>query len=73
MTQLSQKTVVCTNTNVFMPALAAAAAPAARASQIVIYDQAPHAFHADYRPSYRKDAAEDGWKRMLAWFRQHGL
>ncbi|MCX8145231.1 MAG: dienelactone hydrolase family protein [Azovibrio sp.] len=54
-------------------ALAAAAAPAARASQIVIYDQAPHAFHADYRPSYRKDAAEDGWKRMLAWFRQHGL
>lgn len=54
-------------------ALKAAAAPAAQASQIVLYDQAPHAFHADYRPSYRKEEAEDGWKRMLAWFRQHGL
>lgn len=54
-------------------ALQAAAAPAARASQIMRYDQAPHAFHADYRPSYRKEEAEDGWKRMLAWFRQHGL
>ena len=29
------------------------------------------AFHADYRPSYRKDDAEDGWKRLLAWFRTH--
>ncbi|MGB4675017.1 MAG: dienelactone hydrolase family protein [Azovibrio sp.] len=54
-------------------ALASAAAPAARASQIILYDQAPHAFHADYRPSYRKAAAEDGWRRMLAWFQQHGL
>lgn len=53
--------------------LQAAAAPAARESRIVLYDQAPHAFHADYRPSYRKEDAEDGWKRMLAWFRQHGL
>jgi dienelactone hydrolase len=33
---------------------------------------APHAFHADYRPSYRKEAAEDGWKRMLDRFRRHG-
>jgi carboxymethylenebutenolidase len=41
---------------------------AARLSQIEVYDQAPHAFHADYRPSYRKEDAEDGWKRMLAWF-----
>jgi len=45
---------------------------AARASQFVVYPDAPHAFHADYRPSFRKEAAEDGWKRMLAWFRQHG-
>jgi hypothetical protein len=36
----------------------------------VIYPDAPHAFHADYRPSYRKPAAEDGWKRCLAWFRR---
>ena len=46
---------------------------AARASQFVVYPDAPHAFHADYRPSFRKDAAEDGWKRALAWLRQHGV
>ncbi len=42
-------------------------------SQLHVYDGAPHAFHADYRPTYRKDAAEDGWKRLLAWLRQHGV
>lgn len=47
--------------------------PAARASEIVVYDNAPHAFHADYRPSYRKEDAEDGWRRMLAWFRKNGV
>ncbi|WP_281981892.1 dienelactone hydrolase family protein [Azonexus hydrophilus] len=47
--------------------------PAAKASEIVLYDNAPHAFHADYRPSYRKEDAEDGWRRMLAWFRQNGV
>ena len=41
----------------------------AQLSQIHIYDNAPHAFHADYRPSYRKEEAEDGWQRMLAWFK----
>lgn len=46
---------------------------AAEASAFVMYPDAPHAFHADYRPSYRKEAAEDGWKRMLAWFKQHGV
>ncbi len=46
---------------------------AAKASQFVLYPDAPHAFHADYRPSFRKDAAEDGWKRALAWFQQHGV
>jgi carboxymethylenebutenolidase len=40
---------------------------AARKSQIHVYADAPHAFHADYRPSYRKDEADDGWKRMLEW------
>lgn len=40
-------------------------------SQIVIYPDAGHAFHADYRPTYRKDEAEDGWKRLTAWFKQH--
>lgn len=42
-------------------------------SQIHVYPDAGHAFHADYRPTYRKEAAEDGWQRMLAWFKQHGL
>jgi len=42
-------------------------------SQIHVYPDAPHAFHADYRPSYRKDAAEDGWKRMLDWLRANGV
>ncbi len=54
-------------------ALAAAGTPAARASQFHVYPDAPHAFHADYRPSFRKDAAEDGWKRCLDWFRSHGV
>ena len=54
-------------------ALAEAANPASKASTIEVYDQAPHAFHADYRPSYRKEEAEDGWRRLQAWFRQHGV
>ncbi len=40
-------------------------------SELVLYPDTPHAFHADYRPSYRKAQAEDGWKRALAWFRRH--
>jgi carboxymethylenebutenolidase len=42
-------------------------------SQIHVYEGMPHAFNADYRPSYRKEAAADGWKRMLAWFKKHGV
>jgi len=41
-------------------------------SEIVVYPAAPHGFNADYRPSYRKEAADDGWTRMLAWFKAHG-
>ena len=40
-------------------------------SELVLYPDTPHAFHADYRPSYRKEQAEDGWKRCLAWFGRH--
>jgi carboxymethylenebutenolidase len=36
--------------------------------EMVVYPGAGHAFHADYRPSYKKDAAEDGWRRCTAWF-----
>jgi carboxymethylenebutenolidase len=41
-------------------------------SEIVVYPDAPHGFNADYRPSYRKDAADDGWKRLQDWFKKHG-
>lgn len=40
---------------------------------IVIYPDAPHGFHADYRPSYRKADAEDAWKRTLTWFHRFGV
>lgn len=53
--------------------LRAALAAAKKPSQIHTYPDMPHGFHADYRPSYRKEAAEDGWKRMLEWFRRHGV
>jgi carboxymethylenebutenolidase len=56
-----------------MKAALAAGNAAARASTFVVYPDAPHAFHADYRPSFRREAAEDGWKRALDWFRQHGV
>lgn len=42
-------------------------------SEIVIYPDAPHAFHADYRPSYRAEPAQDGWKRMQAWLKKYGM
>ena len=42
-------------------------------SQIHVYPDAPHAFHADYRPTYRKEPAEDGWRRMVAWFKANGV
>ena len=40
----------------------------AKPGDIIVYPDAPHAFHADYRPSFRKTEAEDGWKRLLEWF-----
>jgi carboxymethylenebutenolidase len=42
-------------------------------SEIVVYPDAPHAFFADYRPSYRETEANDGWERLQAWFKQQGL
>jgi carboxymethylenebutenolidase len=56
-----------------MKAALAAGSAAARKSSVVVYPDAPHAFHADYRPSYRKGPAEDGWKRCLAWFKSQGV
>ncbi len=42
-------------------------------SQLHVYPDAPHAFHADYRPTYRKEPAEDGWRRLLEWFKANGV
>ncbi len=46
---------------------------AAKKSEFVVYDGAPHAFHADYRPSFRQQPAEDGWKRCVDWFKTNGV
>lgn len=54
-------------------ALAQSGNPASKASRIHVYSDAPHAFHADYRSSYRKEEAADGWKRMAEWFSKHGV
>nr|MDP2190675.1 dienelactone hydrolase family protein [Rhodoferax sp.] len=56
-----------------MKAALATGTAASRASQFVVYPDAPHAFHADYRPSFRQGPAEDGWKRCLEWFKAHGV
>ena len=56
-----------------MKAALAAGGAAAKKSEFVVYPDAPHAFNADYRPSYRKDAADDGWTRALAWFKTQGV
>ena len=63
------------DTGIPVPDVEAAAARARAAGKTVelkIYPDTPHGFNADYRPTYRKDAAEDGWARMLAFFRAHG-
>jgi carboxymethylenebutenolidase len=44
-----------------------------KTAEFKIYPDAPHGFHADYRASYRKDAAEDAWKQMQAWFKKYGV
>lgn len=54
-------------------AAAAKAKAAGKTVEIHVYPEAPHGFHADYRPSYRPEEAADGWKRTLAWFKQHGV
>jgi carboxymethylenebutenolidase len=51
----------------------AACKAAGKTCEFAVYPEAPHGFNADYRPSYRADAAKDGWARMLAWFKDHGV
>ena len=59
--------------NATVEALREALDKAKKPSQIILYADTPHGFHADYRPSYRQDKAEAGWKKMLEWFKQHGV
>lgn len=47
-------------------------AKAGKPSEIHVYPDAQHGFHADYRPSYNKADADDGWQRLQAWFKKHG-
>jgi len=54
-------------------AFKAALAENKKTAEFKIYPGAPHGFHADYRPSYRKDAAEDAWGQMQTWFRKYGV
>ena len=55
-------------------ALAAASKnPVAKACQFEVYPDAPHAFHADYRATYREGPAKDGWEKCLAWFKKNGV
>jgi carboxymethylenebutenolidase len=51
----------------------AACKAAGKTCEINVYPDAGHAFHADYRPSYQEAAAKDGWARLLAWFKSHGV
>jgi len=44
-----------------------------KTAEFHIYPDAPHGFVADYRASYRQDAAEDGWSRMISWFKKYGV
>jgi carboxymethylenebutenolidase len=46
---------------------------AGKTCEVKIFADAPHGFNADYRPSYRADAAKDGWSQMLAWFKKNGV
>ena len=53
--------------------MAAACKAAGKTCEIKIYPDTPHGFNADYRPSYRPEAAKDGWAKMLTWFKEHGV
>ena len=47
--------------------------PVAKACEFVVYPDTPHAFHADYRASYREGPAKDGWEKCIAWFKKNGV
>jgi carboxymethylenebutenolidase len=49
----------------------AALQDAGRTAEFVVYPDAPHAFFADYRPSFRAEAARDAWQRCIVWFNRY--
>ena len=51
----------------------AALKEAKKPSEIIVYPDTPHGFYADYRPSYRKEQADEAWKKMLDWFKKNGV
>jgi carboxymethylenebutenolidase len=53
-------------------ALKKSTSKAARESELIVYTEAGHGFNADYRPSYNKEAATDGWTRLQTWFKKYG-
>ena len=46
---------------------------AKKPSEIVVFPETPHGFYADYRDTYRKQQADDAWKKMLDWFKKNGV
>ena len=61
------------NTPAMIAKMEATCKTAGKTCKIIVYPDAPHGFNADYRPSYRAQAAKDGWAKMLAWFKEHGV
>ncbi len=51
----------------------AALKSAGKAGDIIVYPDSQHGFHADYRPTYKAEAAKDGWTKLLAYFKEHGV
>ena len=54
-------------------AMRAAIAAAGKNAEIIVYPDSQHGFLADYRPSYDPKASADGWAKMLAFFKAHGV
>jgi carboxymethylenebutenolidase len=64
------------DTGIPVPAVEAArdkAKAAGKSVELIVYPDAPHGFHADYRPSYHEADAKDGWARALAFLKSHGV
>jgi len=70
---LLKTTIRITSVGVRPGWMRAALKEANKPCEIIVYPDTPHGFNADYRPTYRKEQAEDGWTRMLDWFKKNGV